>query len=233
MRRTLLFLLSLGALSLWAADDFGIDYELDLQKKLNKKIDLGIEVTLATEDGGSDFDRIKFTPYVEYDFFSWLEGQLAFRWTVDEKERTKKSDYWRDLWQLRADLTPSASLGNFTFSWRVRSVWENRGWLGLPSDLKVGGEIQESFELRNRLKISWRSPIKSLSLYLSSEVYTAWDNDEVETSPRVSCWNSSAGFKQKWSKRTSTDLSLSSEREWEDGVKRQEITLTIGQRLNF
>lgn len=228
-----LVLLGAAVAQLWAFDDFGVDYELSFEKSWNKKLESGIEFKLQTEEGGSQFDRVKITPYIEYNLLSWLEVGGAFRYTIDEKNRTKKSAYWRDHWQMRLHLSPEYKWQQFAFSWRLRTVWQEPGWIDPPGDLRVGAGFQSAFELRNRLQIAWKSPFWKLSPYLSTEFYTVWDDDPVDDTPRLANWAKTVGVKKKWGKRLKTDISLIWESEREEGIESEELTLLLSQGFSF
>ena len=93
--------------------------------------------------------------------------------------------------------------------------------------------LSEEIALRNAVKAVWKAPFWKLRPYLLSELYTVWDDDEVDGSPRLAKWRNSVGVKRKWLKRFSTELAFTWDREREDGINSNILFVSIGQSAVF
>ncbi len=184
------------------SDDVGLNIEVAAEKKLSKKVSLGIEGELRLKDNISDFDRFDIGVSAEYKFMKWLKGSAGVNFMLVENE-SKES--FRDdgslKWIRAAKTTPryrafvsftgSYSIARFKFSLRERYQFTYRSAYNTTRDRYTSSgeynyteDVQRSAKsynvLRSRLQISYDIHHCPLSPYAYAEIYNSF-NDAFKT----------------------------------------------------
>ena len=86
----MLVLLPLGAAA--QKDDFGLDFSLEVQKKLSKSVSLGFEGELRTRDNTKTVDRWAAGLSLDYKAYKWLKLSAGYAFLYDHNEKTTYYD---------------------------------------------------------------------------------------------------------------------------------------------
>lgn len=123
------------------SDDFGLDFSVEAEKKINKQWSLGLEAELRTRDNSKTTDRWSVGIGLDYKAFKWLKASVGYSFLYDHNERTSYYDatddavldgdadegdpkkcaiYWAPRHRFNVSLTASQKFGDFKFSLRER-----------------------------------------------------------------------------------------------------------------
>ena len=141
----LLFTIHCSLFSLPASaqhDDFGLDFSLEVQKKIDKKWSMSLEGELRTRDDAKANDRWSVGLGADYKATKWLKASVGYYFLYDNNERIsyyeegdgavddgdvevgdpkKYAKYWAPRHRFNVSLTFSKKLiGDFKFSLRER-----------------------------------------------------------------------------------------------------------------
>ncbi len=136
----MMVLLPLGAVA--QSDDFGLDFSLEAQKKINKKFSIGLEGEFRTRDNTKTTDRWSVGLGADYKLTKWLKASAGYTFLYDNNERIsyyentdddvlegdaevgdpkKCAKYWAPRHRFNVSLTLDKKLfGDFRFSLRER-----------------------------------------------------------------------------------------------------------------
>jgi hypothetical protein len=163
-KRFFLFLIFLFAAgSVYSQDsDFGLWYEVNAEKAINKKFDISGTVMLRTFDNASTLDQAFLELGASYNLNKYLGFSASYRignYLEDD-----------DLYHLRhkwfGDIKGSLPLGNFVFSARLRLQIMARIYLEDAAD-----DIAE-YDGRLKLKGVYKIPDFPVNPYLSFETFS-------------------------------------------------------------
>ena len=123
-------------------DDFGLDFSLEAQKKIDKKWTVSLEGELRTRDNAHTNDRWSLGIGADYKVTKWLKASVGYNYLYDNNERIsyyeegdgavedgdveigdrkKCGKYWASRHRFNVSLTLSKKLiGDFKFSLRER-----------------------------------------------------------------------------------------------------------------
>ncbi len=136
----MMVLLPLGAMA--QSDDFGLDFSLEAQKKINKKWSVSLEGEFRTRDNTKTTDRWSLGLGADYKITKWLKASAGYTFLYDNNERIsyyentdddvlegdaevgdpkKCAKYWAPRHRFNVSLTLDKKLfGDFRFSLRER-----------------------------------------------------------------------------------------------------------------
>ena len=69
------------------SDDFGLDFELEVEKKLSKQWSLGLEGEVRTRDNTKTMDRWSGGLSVDYKIAKWLKASAGYTFLYDNNEK--------------------------------------------------------------------------------------------------------------------------------------------------
>ena len=123
-------------------DDFGLDFSLEAQKKIDKKWSVSLEGELRTRNDAKTNDRWSIGLGADYKATKWLKASVGYNFLYDNNERIsyyeadddavddgdaevgdpkKCAQYWQGRHRFNVSLTLSQKLfGDFKFSLRER-----------------------------------------------------------------------------------------------------------------
>ena len=143
----MLVLLPLGAAA--QKDDFGLDFSLEVQKKLSKSVSLGFEGELRTRDNTKTVDRWAAGLSLDYKAYKWLKLSAGYSLLFDNNERityfdAEDKEVWREGDAEVGDPKKCAKY------WGTR----HRFNVSLTMDRKIIGDFR--FSIRERWQYTWR-----------------------------------------------------------------------------
>ena len=68
------------------SDDFGLDFSLEAQKKINKQWSIGLEGELRTRDNTKTVDRWSVGLGVDYKVLKWLKASAGYNLLYDNNQ---------------------------------------------------------------------------------------------------------------------------------------------------
>ena len=203
MERSIVFLL-LATMLLAAqpaksqGDDFGMWYEVGVEKKLSKKWNVAIEGELRTRNDSKTTDRWTVGLSTEYKIVKGLKASVGYVFLSDNnaEKLTFKSDgytpkkwtpgYWSTRHRFTAGLTGSVDWKRFTFSLRERWQYTYRPEASdkkykflYDADDYLSGYTLESVDgkgkhvLRSRLQVAYDIPLCKVDPYVNVEMFNA------------------------------------------------------------
>lgn len=107
------------------SDDFGIWYDLEVEKKINKRVDVDFSVEHRSRDNHQEADRIDAAIGASYKVASWLKASVSYAYLYDHNHKVnssgkKYSDYWSPRHRVNVSLTASQQFGRLGLSLRER-----------------------------------------------------------------------------------------------------------------
>ena len=133
MKRKAFYLLALMMmpLSLLAqSDDFGVWTSIGAEKKISKKLSVGMEAELRTRDDVSTLDRWSVGVDAQYKLTKWLKVSAGYSFLDDNNEKityketngmpNKLAEYWGVRHRFNVSLTGSYKFGDWQVSLRER-----------------------------------------------------------------------------------------------------------------
>ena len=166
------------------AQDFGLDVNLGLKKKIVKGLSVAAEFELRTQDMSSEMERIDAGLDISYKPIDYFKIGIGYHF-IDKyklKRETKKGNivdnYWSPRHRAHADITGIVPVGNLEVSLRERYQFTHRSETSAKKWSSSGeakdDEIIESKNdhiLRSRVLAQYNiKPIK-LAPYFSIEIY--------------------------------------------------------------
>ena len=172
------------------SDDFGLDFSLEVEKKLSKQWSLGLEGEVRTRDNTKTMDRWSGGLNVDYKIAKWLKASAGYTFLYDNNEKitykttgavNKEAHYWGVRHRFNVSLTASQKFGNFKFSLRERwqytyrpektvdrwavddEEWESHTYSGKGKNV-----------LRSRFQAEFDKKGLALTPYANVEFFNAW-----------------------------------------------------------
>lgn len=172
------------------SDDFGLDFSLEVEKKLSKQWSLGLEGEVRTRDNTKTMDRWSGGLSVDYKIAKWLKASAGYTFLYDNNEKityktngavNKEAHYWGVRHRFNVSLTGSQKFGNFKFSLRERwqytyrpaktvdrwdvddEEWESHTYSGKGKNV-----------LRSRLQAEFDKKGLAVTPYANVEFFNAW-----------------------------------------------------------
>ena len=197
MKRKAFYLLALMMvlLSLLAqSDDFGVWTSIGAEKKISKKLSVGMEAELRTRDDVSTLDRWSVGVDAQYKLTKWLKVSAGYSFLDDNNEKityketngmpNKLAEYWGVRHRFNVSLTGSYKFGDWQVSLRERWQYTYRPektiderwdfdddeYDGKPKTYKGRGKNV----LRSRLQLSYDIPNSHFEPYASVEMFNGW-----------------------------------------------------------
>ena len=175
--KRLLFVLFTFHLSLFTAsaqsDDFGLDFSLEVEKKLSKKWSLGFEGELRTRDNTKTVDRWSGGLSADFKITKWLKASAGYNFLYDNNERityktngaiNKEAHYWgvRHRFNVRWQYTyrPEKTVDRWDYD---DEEWEKKTYNGKGTNV-----------LRSRLQIEYDKKGLAITPYANVEFFNAW-----------------------------------------------------------
>ena len=179
-------------LGMMAQDDFGIWTSIEAQKKIDKKLTVGVEAELRTRNNSKTVDRRSGSLSATYKLLPWLKAGVSYTFIRDNNQEkityhsdgtynNRRPSYWGNRHRFSADLTGSLKLGDFEFSLRerwqytyrpevttTRYDYDNEKW----EDTTV--KEKNKHVLRSRLQVEYDIPHSKITPYASVELYNGW-----------------------------------------------------------
>ena len=172
------------------SDDFGLDFELEVEKKLSKQWSLGLEGEVRTRDNTKTMDRWSGGLSVDYKIAKWLKASAGYTFLYDNNEKityktngavNKEAHYWGVRHRFNVSLTASQKFGNFKFSLRERWQYTYRP-AKTVDHWDVDDEEWESHTysgkgknvLRSRFQAEFDKKGLALTPYANVEFFNAW-----------------------------------------------------------
>ena len=197
MKRKAFYLLALMMMplsSLAQSDDFGVWTSIGAEKKISKKLSVGMEAELRTRDDVSTLDRWSVGVDAQYKLTKWLKVSAGYSFLDDNNEKityketngmpNKLAEYWGVRHRFNVSLTGSYKFGDWQVSLRERWQYTYRPektiderwdfdddeYDGKPKTYKGRGKNV----LRSRLQLSYDIPNSHLEPYASVEMFNGW-----------------------------------------------------------
>lgn len=180
------------------SDDFGLDFELEVEKKLSKQWSLGLEGEVRTRDNTKTMDRWSGGLSVDYKIAKWLKASAGYTFLYDNNEKityktngavNKEAHYWGVRHRFNVSLTGSQKFGNFKFSLRERwqytyrpeyTVDERWSYLKNAYDGKAHTYSGKGKHvLRSRLQVEYDNNKVPVSPYASVEFFNQMSLEKV------------------------------------------------------
>lgn len=164
--------------------DFGLDVNLGLKKKIVKGLSVAAEFELRTQDMSSEMERIDAGLGISYKPIDYFKIGIGYHF-IDKykpKHETKKGnivdDYWSPRHRAYADVTGIAVVENFEISLRERYQFTHRSetsakkWSssGKAKDDEII-EAKNDHILRSRVLAQYNIKKIKLAPYFSIEVH--------------------------------------------------------------
>ena len=177
------------------SDDFGLDFSLEAQKKLNKKWSVSLGGELRTRDNTKTVDRWSVGVGADYKVAKWLKASAGYDLLIDNRDKStyksngdlnKLAEFWGVRHRLNVALTASQKLGDFKVSLRERWQYTYRPEKTIDR-YDVDDEEYESKTyngkakhlLRSRLQVEYSVPKTSLSPYAHVEFFNGWSLEKT------------------------------------------------------
>lgn len=151
----LLVLLPLGAAA--QSDDFGLDFSLEAQKKINKQWNVSLEGEYRTRDNTKTSDRWAVGLSADYKATKWLKASAGYTLLYDNY---KKTTYFSE--NDEAVIDGDADKGDPKFNYPTSWIARHRFNVSLTFDKKLFGDFR--FSLRERWQYTYR-PAQTVERY--------------------------------------------------------------------
>jgi len=179
-----------------AQDDFGVWSEVNVEKKINSRWDIGASAELRMRDDASEVDRWSAGIDVSYKVAKWLKASAGYSFLNDNiykvSTKQKVADYYGQRHRFNVSLTGSQDFGRLSISLRERwqytfrpekSVWRyyaaGHTFAGQNADFNDDGDPEKhTFDSkaknvwRNRLQLKYKLT-KQWRPYVNAETYVA------------------------------------------------------------
>lgn len=186
------------SLPLFAQSEGGLIASAEAEKKLGKKLTVGIEAEMRTRNDFKTLDRWNFGIGADYKFNKWLKGGIGynllnqnFREDIDYKSSGSynhwRPSYWGVKHRLHASLTGSYKFQNglklslrerWQYTYRPEKTvqrwdFDDEAW----EDKVRSGKGKN--QLRSRLQIEYDRKGALLTPYASVELYNSWNVEKI------------------------------------------------------
>ena len=202
MKSNILYLVALLMLPLASAaqsDDFGVWTSVGVEKKINKKVSVGLEAELRTRDDVSELDRWSVGLDGQYKITKWLKVSAGYSLLNDNNRKityketngrpNKLAEYWGVRHRFNVSLTGSRKFGNLQVSLRERWQYTYRPSKTIDQRWDYDDEEFDNKPktynargknvLRSRLQLSYDIPNCHVEPYASAEAFNAWSVEKM------------------------------------------------------
>lgn len=202
MKSKVLYLLALLMLPLASAaqsDDFGVWTSVGVEKKISKKVSVGLEAELRTRDDVSELDRWSVGLDGQYKITKWLKVSAGYSLLNDNNRKityketngrpNKLAEYWGVRHRFNVSLTGSRKFGNLQVSLRERWQYTYRPSKTIDQRWDYDDEEFDNKPktynargknvLRSRLQLSYDIPNCHVEPYVSAEAFNAWSVEKM------------------------------------------------------
>lgn len=202
MKSNILYLVALLMLPLASAaqsDDFGVWTSVGVEKKINKKVSVGLEAELRTRDDVSELDRWSVGLDGQYKITKWLKVSAGYSLLNDNNRKityketngkpNKLAEYWGVRHRFNVSLTGSRKFGNLQVSLRERWQYTYRPSKTIDQRWDYDDEEFDNKPktynargknvLRSRLQLSYDIPNCHVEPYVSAEAFNAWSVEKM------------------------------------------------------
>ena len=222
LKRILSIILTLCTASLSAQNsDWGVRTGIEVEKKLNKKWEIGLGGEYRTKDGMSLTDQIRGSFETGYKPWKFLKFGAGYELIADKK---KKRDIFVNRHRFKFDATGSYKFQRFTASWRPRLQ------LTVYDDDDVDDDELDNYRwvLRNRFGLNYNIPKIPLKPYVQVEVYHRVFNNPDYYKNRFS-----TGLEYTIAKQHEIDLGYKRDSEITNGKKSYFDVLAVKYKFSF
>ena len=190
MERSIKSALLLAALLLASAevraegDDFGMWFDVGLEKRLAKNLDLELELENRSRDNHEQVDRWSGSIGASYKLTDWLKASAGYTYLYDHNEKwndkqTKVANFWGTRHRFNVSLTGSLDFGNLSVSLRERWQYTYRPEKTVERTKVSNGKVEDKTYngkgknvWRNRMQLKYK--VSSLwRPYVNGETYVA------------------------------------------------------------
>ena len=179
------------------SDDFGIWSSVGAEKKVNKKLTVGVEAEYRTRNSSKTSDRWTGQLSADYKLMPWLKLGAGYKFIYNNNSEkiTYHNDgtynnwrpsYWGTRHRFYADVTGTLKLDRFDISLRerwqytyrpeqttTRYDFDNSWWE--DTDVKS----KNSHVLRSRLQVKYNIPKSKITPFANVELYNNWSLEKV------------------------------------------------------
>ena len=195
-------------------DDFCLWGEVNVEKKISSRVELGVGVEFRSRDDVKETDRWSFGADISYKLTDWLKASAGYTLLDDHRyklndSRKKYADYWGLRHRFNVSLTASQQFGNLGISLRER--WQytyrpektvDRYWNYTDEDDdRYEGEVADQHTYNGKGKSAWRNRLQLK--YKVSKMWRPYFNAESTVSDGLEKIRYAAGTeirltKQHW-----------------------------------
>jgi opacity protein-like surface antigen len=185
-------------LPLSAQSEAGLLIGAEAEKKVNKKLSIGIEAEMRTRDNLKTIDRWKFGIGAEYKLTNWLKADAGYNLlnqNFREDYNYKSSgalnkwrpSYWGIKHRVYASLTGSYKFSNniklslrerWQYTYRPEKTVQRWDYDDEEWENKVRSGSGKS-QLRSRFQIEYAPKNALLTPYASMELYNSWGIEKI------------------------------------------------------
>jgi hypothetical protein len=191
-------LLAAMCLPLAAQSEAGLLVGAEAEKKVNKKLSIGIEAEMRTRNNLKTMDRWKFGIGAEYKLTDWLKANAGYN-LLNQNFREDYSykssgdlnkwspSYWGIKHRVYASLTGSYKFSNniklslrerWQYTYRPEKTIQRWDYDDEEWEDKVRSSYGEN-QLRSRFEISYDKKNALLAPYASMELYNSWGIEKI------------------------------------------------------
>lgn len=166
------------------ADDFGLDINLGLKKKIIKGLSASIEGSIRTQDNSSELERLSIGPGIDYKPIKYLKLDLGYEF-IDKyrPSYTTNNDnivesYWSPRHRIVASVSGILPLGDFKISLRERYQYTYRQETSAKKTSQSGAaksdkivSAEHSHMWRQRLSFEYEHPDIHIAPHFDFEMY--------------------------------------------------------------
>jgi hypothetical protein len=179
------------------SDNFGIWTSIGAEKKIDKKLSVGVEAEFRTRNSSKTADRWTGSISASYKLLDWLKLGAGYKFIYnnngekityhkDGSYNNWRPSYWGTRHRFYADLTSTLKLDRFDISLRerwqytyrpeqttTRYDFDNSWW----EDTDVSSK--NSHVLRSRLQVKYNIRKSKITPFANVELYNNWSLDKV------------------------------------------------------
>lgn len=178
------------------SDDFGVWASVAAEKKIDKRLSVGLEGEMRTRNNVGTFDRWSLGGDVDYKLLSWLKASAGYTFLWDHNARyrydddgdvKKEAHYWGPRHRVQVSLTGSCDVGPLELSLRERWQYTYRPEQTVDRYVVKDDDYESKTYsgkgknvLRSRLQLSYKIAGCPVKPYVSAELYNAWSVEKVK-----------------------------------------------------
>ena len=179
------------------SNDFGIWTSVGAEKKINKKLSVGVEAEFRTRNSSKTADRWSGSISANYKLSDWLKVGAGYKfiynnnsekitYNTDGSYNNWRPSFWGSRHRFFADVAGTLKLDRFNISLRerwqytyrpgqttTRYDFDNSWW----EDTDVSSK--NSHVLRSRLQVKYDIPKSKITPFASVELYNNWSLQKV------------------------------------------------------